>query len=102
MNDVYYFKLKNTWYERKKKTMRNVIEDKFLIDFVPSSYIPYLIISHKTSRLSNYVISTLVTTTSESFDMEMRYQTHKVLLSSSLFSGLALYLLMLKIQEYCN
>ena len=102
MNDVYYFKLKNTWYERKKKTMRNVIEDKFLIDFVPSSDIPYLIISHKTSRLSNYVISTLVTTTSESFDMEMRYQTHKVLLSSSLFSGLALYLLMLKIQEYCN
>ena len=91
MNDVYYFKLKNTWYERKK-TMRNVIEDKFLIDFVPSSYIPYLIISHKTSRLSNYVISTLVTTTSESFDMEMRYQTH----------CMYLVLTYAEIQEYCN
>ena len=74
---------------KEKKTMRNVIEDKFLIDFVPSSYIPYLIISHKTSRLSNYVISTLVTTTSESFDMEMRPQTHELL--SSLFSGLTQY-----------
>ena len=90
MNDVYYFKLENTWYERKK-TMGNVTGDKFLI--VPSSYIPnvHISLSHTTSRLSNYVISTLVT--SESFDMEMRYQTHKVLLSSSLFSGLALYVL---------